>query len=371
MNKTKKYPYRMILVGLLTLVMIVTQSCATPTPQPAVTQAPQPTATEAPKLSDKLYLLNWSDYMDPQIVEGFKKEFGVELVVDSISSSEDILSKLQTSPNTYDLIFPSDYMVESLINQGLLEVIDLNNVPNIKNLSAFFQKPAYDPEGKYSVIYDYGTTGLAYNSKYVDPAPDSWAVLWDTKYKGKVAVLDSIRDAMSMSLMYKGYSANSTTEAEVKVAAEALIELKPNLVGFVSTGMEDMLASEEVYLMHVWSGRALRAQTKNPNVQYVIPKEGALVWADTMAIPIGAPHKYTAEVLINYLLRPEISNMTGHFLKYGTGNAAALEIADKDYRENTIINLPEDVLSKLTWAKDLGTFRDMYDKLWTEVKATQ
>lgn len=369
MFRIRHHTVRGVLLCVMILILGVTASCAQPAPQPPEPAAEQP--AEQPKLADKLYMLNWSDYMDPKIVEGFKKEFGVELVVDPIASSEDILSKLQTAPNTYDLIFPSEYMVEALIKQGMLEELDFNNIPNIKNLSTFFQKPQYDPEGKYSVIYDYGTTGLAYNKAYVDPAPDSWAVLWDPKYQGKVAILDNVRDAFSMALLYKGYSASSIDEKEVKEAAEALKELKPNLIGFVSTGMEDMLATEEVYLMHVWSGRALRAQTKNPNVQYVIPKEGAIVWADTICIPKGAPNKYTAEVLINYLLRPEISNMTGHFLKYGTGNTAALEIADKDYRENTIINIPEATLPTLNWLNDLGPVRDMYDQLWTEVKASQ
>ena len=169
---------------------------------------------------------------------------------------------------------------------------------------------------------------------------------------------------MSMGLLSQGFDANSTKEEEVQAAADALIELKPNLilVRLVRNGGYARVRRSLSYARLEWS--SIEGSKSYQDVQYVIPKEGALVWADTMCIPKDAPHKYTAEVLINYLLRPEIANMTGHYLQYGTGNQAALEIADKDYRENTIINIPLDAMKNLSWLSDLGESRDLYDRLW-------
>ncbi len=344
----------------------------TPTTKPEPTTAPTaakpPEATPTTALSDKLNILNWADYIDPQILERFKAEYGVEVIVSTFTSNDELLAKLQTTPGEYDIVFPSDPLAGTMISMGLLEPFDPAQIPNRANLYAFFQNPPYDPEGKYCIVYAYGTTGLAYNSKYVE-TPDSWAVLWDPQYKGKVTVLDSWDETYSMALLYLGYPSDSRDETQIRAAHEEMLKLKPNLMAFTSTGMEDMLASEEVWLMETWSGRALKAQEVNPAVNYVIPKEGAVAWADNMCIVKDAPHKTTAEVFLNFMLDPEISNITMEYTQYGTGNKAALEIAKPEYKDNLIMNPPEDSIKNFHFMTDQGEARQLYDQLWTELKA--
>jgi spermidine/putrescine transport system substrate-binding protein len=328
------------------------------------------TPAEDGALADTIYMLNWSDYIDPDVVAQFEEEYGVKVEIDFYADMEELLAKIQANPGVYDLMVTSDYMLEVMIELDLLDELNYGNIPNIDNVIPYFKSSAMDPEGKYSVIYAFGTTGLAYNTKYVENA-DSWEVLWDPRYKGRVSIMDSAREGIAPILQYLGYSINTRDENELMAARDAAISLKPNLLDFIIVGMEEMLAAEEVWLMQTWSGRALRAQAENPAIEYTIPKEGGSVWLEYLNIPKDAPHKETAEVFINFLLDGEVNLANALYIQYGTGNQAALDVADPEYRDNEIINPPIEVLERMEPLTDVGEATELYDRFWTEVLAAR
>lgn len=332
--------------------------------------APVETDPEEEALADTIYMLNWSDYVNPDAVTGFEEEYGVRVEIDFYANMDELLAKLQANPGVYDLMVTSDYMLEVMIELDMLDELDYSNIPNIDNVIPYFRDTAIDPDGKYSVIYAFGTTGLAYNTKYVDSA-DSWGVLWDPQYQGRVSIMDDAREGMAPILQYLGYSINTTDEAELMEARDTAIELKENLLDFIIVGMEEMLAAEEVWLMQTWSGRALRAQAENPAIEYVIPAEGGSVWMEYLNVPKDAPNKYTAELFINYLLDAEVNLENALYIQYGTGNQAALDIADPDYRDNTIINPSIAELESLEPLTDVGAATELYDRIWTEILAAR
>jgi len=320
--------------------------------------------------ADTIYMLNWSDYIDPEAVAGFEAEYGVRVQIDYYANMDELLAKIQSSPGVYDLMITSDYMLEVMIELDLLDELDYAKIPNVENIIPYFRDTEIDPGGKYSVIYAFGTTGLAYNTKYVEEA-DSWGVLWDPRYKGRVSIMDDAREGMAPILQYLGYSINTRNEDELIAAKDAAISLKPNLLDFIIVGMEEMLAAEEVWLMQTWSGRALRAQAENPAIEYTIPKEGGSVWMEYLNIPKDAPNKATAEVFINYLLGAEVNLANALYIQYGTGNQAALDIADPDYRDNKIINPSIEELEGLQPLRDVGEATELYDRYWTEILAAR
>ena len=321
-------------------------------------------------LADTIYMLNWSEYIDPDAISQFEAEYGVRVSIDYYADMEELLSKIQANPGVYDLMIPSDYMLETMIEIDLLDEIDYSNIPNIDNVMPYFRTSEIDPEGKYSVIYSFGTTGLAYNSKYVE-TPESWGVLWDSQYQGRVSIMDSAREGIAPILQYLGYSINTMDEGELKEARDTTISLKPNLLDFIIVGMEEMLAAEEVWLMQTWSGRALRAKAENPAIEYTIPEEGGVVWMEYFSIPKGAPNKATAEVFINFMLEAETNLNNALYIQYGTGNQAALDIADAEYRDNEIINPPIEYLERMEQFRDVAEATELYDRFWTEILAAR
>ena len=321
-------------------------------------------------LADTIYMLNWSDYIDPDAVAGFEEEYGVNVEIDFYANMDELLAKLQASPGVYDLMVTSDYMLEVMLELDMLEELNYDNIPNIDNVIPYFRDTEIDPGGKHSVIYAFGTTGLAYNTKYVESA-DSWAVLWDPQYRNRVSIMDDAREGFAPILQYLGYSINTTDEDELMEARDAAIELKENLLDFIIVGMEEMLAAEEVWVMQTWSGRALRAQAENPAIEYVIPKEGGSVWMEFLNVPKDAPNKYTAELFINYLMDAEVNLDNALYIQYGTGNQAALDLADPEYRDNRILNPTIEELEALEPLRDVGLATELYDRIWTEILAAR
>ncbi|MFH0932304.1 MAG: spermidine/putrescine ABC transporter substrate-binding protein, partial [bacterium] len=260
------------------------------------------------ELSPVLNVYNWEDYFGETTIADFEKEFGVKVNLESYDDEDTMLSGVQSDPRKYDIAVASDILVKEMINMKLLAQIDKANIPNFKNIGNEFKNPSYDPNNEHSIPYMWGTSGIAINRKYIKEAEPSWAILWNPAYKGKIAMLDNMQDVIGAALKYGGYSANSIDPAELGKARELLLKQKPLVRSYEDDlAIKEDLISEKIWAGHNYSGSGTSATEENKDVEYVIPKEGGFIWTDNLLIPIGAQHKYTAEVFINYILRPDVS----------------------------------------------------------------
>ncbi len=328
-----------------------------------------------PELAKELHVYNWSEYIDPRIYADFEEEFGVHVVEDTFASNEELLAKLQAGATGYDVIVPSDYMVEIMIEQGLLAELNQENLPNITNIDSKFADPPYDPDMVHCVPYQWGTTGIGYNTEALEEAPDSWAYLFDpdvaSQYAGKLTMLNDVREAMGAALKYLGYSLNTTDEGQLTEARDLLIQQKQWVYAYDSEQYEDLMSADETVLAHGWSGDFFMAAVEDERIWYAIPEEGGVIWADNLCIPKTASSQYTAEVFINYLLRPEVGAAISNYTWYASPNAAATEFIDAEILEEPAIYPPPEVMTKLEWIEDVGEATPLYERMWTEVKAAQ
>ena len=317
---------------------------------------------------EQLNIFTWAGYVSDDIRNGFEKEFGVDVIVDTYASNEDLLAKLQAGATGYDVIMPSDYMVSILIKLDLLAELDRGAIPNFQNVSPLFLGKYFDAENRYSVPYTFGTAGIAYDSAVVKPAPDSWNVLWNETYANQFSMLDDQRETLGAALKLLGYSLNTTDVKELQAAKEKLIAQKP-LVKQYKSEAEELLIAGDVVMAHCWSGDAFRAAETRNTIRYVIPKEGSSQFIDAVCIPKAAPHQGLAAQFINYLLRPEINAKITLFTKYGTCVPTAREHLPQSLREHQFIYPPKEVLESLEWLKDPGDFTRHYNRAWEEIKA--
>jgi spermidine/putrescine-binding protein len=324
------------------------------------------------ELAEELHVYNWSEYIDPEIYEDFEQEFGVKVIEDTFSSNEDLLAKLQAGATGYDLIVPSDYMVAIMIELDLLAELNFDNIPNFANVSDLFKDPPYDPGNKFSVPSQWGTTGIGSNAEEFDEAPGSWAYLFDPEmaasYAGQISMLNDSRETIGAALKYLGYSVNSTNEQELEEAKQLLIQQKAWVSTYDSDGFEDLLAAGETIMGHGWSGDFFAAAEEAEQVWYIIPEEGGVIWTDNLAIPKSAPSQYTAELFIDFLLRPEVGAKITNYTWYGSPNKASEEFIDAEILEEPAIYPPPEVMEKLEFLRDVGESTALYDRIWTEIK---
>ncbi|MDU4694192.1 MAG: spermidine/putrescine ABC transporter substrate-binding protein [Paenibacillus sp.] len=318
---------------------------------------------------ETLNIYSWADNFDEEVLEQFEQEFDVKINYDVFANNEDLLAKIKAGGGGYDLIQPSDYMVATMIKQDLLAPLDMNNIPNFANVSEAYKDPSYDPGNKYSIVYTSGVTGIAYNKKYVKDEIDSWEDLWNPEYKGKVILLDDNREVIGMALKKAGHSNSSTDEAEVTAAVEDLKNLLPSVLAFDTDNIKQKMIQEEGWIATVWSGDASYIAQDNPDVAYVVPKEGGTIWSDNYAIPKDSKHKELAEKFINFMLDPEVSAKNYESIGYSDPNTKATEFHSEEYRNDKMINLSEDELSRTEWLGDVGDKLQLYDRFWTELKS--
>ncbi|MCS7067330.1 MAG: spermidine/putrescine ABC transporter substrate-binding protein [Meiothermus sp.] len=318
----------------------------------------------------ELRLLNWSDYMPREVLEEFEKREGIKVVEDTYDSPEAMLSKLQAGGDSeFDLLITPDYTVGSLARAGSLQELDKTQIPNLKNLDPQFADPAFDPGGKYSVVYQWGTTGLAYREDLVSGPVESWAVLFDPqKQVGRFLLLDEMREMMGAALKFKGESVNTTDAAKLAEVQALLLEAKRRSLGFAGgTSIRDRLISGDIAVGPAYSGDILAAQPENPKLKYVIPVEGATLWTDNLVILKKSPNQELAYRFINFLLEPEIAAQVSNSIGYATPVAAAMDrIEEKD---NPLIYPTEEKRARLELLADLGDQADAYNKVWSEVKS--
>ena len=323
---------------------------------------------------EKLVVYNWGEYIDPEVLTMFEEETGIDIVYEEFETNEILYPKISSGAIAYDVICPSDYMIQRMIENDLLSEINFDNIPNLKNIGKQYleQSRQFDPENKYSVPYCWGTVGILYNKMMVDEPVDSWSILWDPKYKDNILMQDSVRDAFGVTLKYLGYSLNSTDLDELTEANNLLIEQKPLVQAYVIDQVRDKMIGNEAALGVIYSGEAIYTQKENPNLEYVIPKEGSNIWIDSWVIPKNAEHKENAEKFINFLCRPDIALMNFEYITYSTPNEAARELIEDESIRNSEIAFPD--LSKydnLETFQYLGTEADqVYGDLWNKVKSS-
>jgi spermidine/putrescine transport system substrate-binding protein len=367
--------------------MPVTELPATEAPatEAPATEAPQ--ATEAPtggeaercgdtsQLADEIFLYTWVEYIDPAIKDQFEAECGVKVTETNFDSNETLLATLQAGGADYDIVVPSDYMVQIMVDEGMLMELDYNVISNIQNMEKLNVNQYFDPDQKYTVPYFWGTSGFAADTSVVTDVQDSWSMMFDpdSPYCGKISMLDDERETIGAALMYLGYPINDTDPAHLEEAKNLLIEQSKCVKAYDSQTNDDLIISGETVLAHMWTGDAILAGLPDyggrEGIVYVIPQEGCTIWQDNLAVPVGAPNAYTAMVFMNYLHYPEIAAQNAEYVGYGTPNKAAKDVIDPDMLADEAIYPPPEVEARLQWIEDVGEALALYDRIWTEFKA--
>ncbi len=318
----------------------------------------------------ELRLLNWSDYMPREVLDEFERREGVRVVEDTYDSPEAMLTKLQAGGDReYDVLITSDYTIGSLVRAGSLLELDKSKIPNLNNLDPQFADPAFDPGARHSVVYQWGTTGLAYRADLVTGPVESWAVLFDpARQVGNFLLLDEMREQVGAALLFKGQSVNTTDPARLAEVQTLLLETKRRSRGFAGgTSIRDRLIAGDIAVGPAYSGDILAAQAENPQLRYVIPTEGATLWTDNLVVMQKSPNHELAYRFINFLLEPEIAAQISNSIGYATPVAAAMDKIQE--RDNPLIYPTPEKKARLELLSDLGDRAEVFNKVWSEVKS--
>ena len=326
--------------------------------------------------SKEINIFTWTEYVPADIIDCFGLVYGVDVNVDYFSSNEELYTKMSfgESVNPYDVVHPSDYMIDVLIREGLLQKLDQAKLVNNKNLDAGLIS-AYGSSLDFLVPYQMGTQAIVYNSETVKNPPASWADLWSPEYKGRIVSVDDSRVVIGMALLTLGYDINTTDKAQLEEAKQKLIELMPNIRAFDSDSPKTPLVAGDVDLGIVWNGEAFLAKQENAAFEYAFPKEGSIIFFDGMGIPAGAPHPDIAYAWFNYMMQGDVFWLTMVDYPYTIPNQAALDFAKANhadvyeaYMASPITNTPADIFAQGHKVEDLGSALSLYDQIWTEIK---
>ncbi len=316
-----------------------------------------------------LNVLNWGDYIDPELLDQFEQETGIEVKYSTMTSNEEMLVKLSAADCIYDICVPSDYVIEKLIQQDLLHELNKDNIPNLANIDERFLDLSFDPGNKYSVPYFWGTVGILYNTKLVDDPVDSWDILWNEKYDDQIIMYDSVRDTIGITLIKLGYDINTRNEAEVLEAQQALIDQKPLVRAYLTDDAKMELINGTAAMCVTYSGDALMAIAENEDLAYAVPMEGSNLWFDNIIIPKTSKHTAEAEAFINFLCDAEVAKQNAEYIYYCSPNKAAIALLDEELINDETFNPPQDVLDRCTVFHDLGDFVTVFSDAWTKIKA--
>jgi spermidine/putrescine transport system substrate-binding protein len=318
----------------------------------------------------QLNLYNWTGYVAKSTIPSFEKKTGIKVTQDYYTSNEELLAKLQAGGTGYDVIVPSDYMVEVMIKSDLLLPLDMSKIPNFKNVGDSFKGLPYDPNNEHSVPYQWGTTGILYNKKEIGEV-DSWDAMWNTEFRGKIGMLNDVRETMGAALYRLGYSVNTTEPDQLDEAEAELKKQKPLLRGYFDSysGSRPLVLNGDLMLGHNFSGDAYDALSRNPDLDYVVPKLGATRWTDNMTIPKGAEHPDNAHKFINHILDAKVGAALDNYLYYNTPNEAALPMIDDALKKLPYYTLTPEVEDRLQIIQDLGEVTRDYERRFTEVRS--
>jgi spermidine/putrescine transport system substrate-binding protein len=317
----------------------------------------------------RLNVYNWDTYIGETTLQTYTDQTGTEVQYDLFANNEELLTKLEQGNPGYDVIFPGDYMVETMITLGIVAPLDHAKLGNIGNVDPAFANPRYDPSMKHSVPYKWGTVGIGYRKAKVE-TPDSWSLLFDSdRYAGRLALLADQRIVLGCALKYLGYSMNSTEEGEVNKARDLLIRQKQRIKAFAPDEGQTMLMSGDADIVMEWNGDINQAMAEDADLNYVVPKEGTNLFVDNICIPKDAPHPENAHAFIDHILDPQVEAEICSTIHYATPNVAARKLLASEELANPTIYPPSDVIAKSEQILDVGDFTRIYDRAWTEIQA--
>ncbi len=323
---------------------------------------------------------NWGQYISDgsddcaDIIAMFEDAYpNIKVNYTTFDSNETLYSKLKTGGVSYDVIIPSDYMVARLIDEGYLLELDYSNIPNYEYVDDTFKNTSFDPDNRYSVPYTWGTTGIIYNTKYVDEADmTGWEVLWNDKYAGKILMFDNPRDAFAIAELDQGYSLNTSDSSELLTASQILVAQKPLVQSYVMDQIYDKMINEEAWVAPYYAGDYVQMSLENEDLAFYHPvDDGINFFIDAMCIPTCCQYKEEAEIFINFLTNPEVSAANMEWVGYGSPVGTAKEYMDEEMAENPVIYPSEDILASGEMFLYLSseTTQEM-DSLWLTVKTS-
>jgi spermidine/putrescine transport system substrate-binding protein len=341
---------------------------AAPATTAASAAAPAPASGEPCKLN----LFIWSEYIDPEIVASFEKEYSCKVTTDLYEDNESMMSKLQGGGTAlYDIVVPGQYLIPVMAKLGLLAPLRHENIPNLANLDEKFVNPVFDPGNKYSVAYQWGTIGIYLRTKPDQEVDETWGLLFDKeKQYGSFLLMDSVREMLGSAAKYKGMSVNSTSLDDLRAQSAVLAEAKQRSQGFEGgVGGKNKVLASAVDAAVVYNGDAVRGMSEDPATHYFVPREGGVLWLDNLAIPAQAPHRDAAEKFINYILDAKVGAQLSNFNQYATPNKAAKAFITPEDLANPAIYPSAEMMAKLEFVNDLGDANKLYDEVWTQVKS--
>lgn len=318
---------------------------------------------------EKLYVHNWTEYLPEDVIAQFEKESGIEVVYTTFESNEELYAEIRKQEIRYDLIFPSNHYLDKMRREGLLRKIDRKKVPGIGNIDPALLDRPFDPENHYSIPYLWGTTGIGVNTKLVKSAtPKAFADFWKPQFKGRVMLTDDMREVFAIALRVLGYSGNTRKESEIVAAYAKLLDLMPNIRLFSSESQRKVLISGQTPIGSLWNGEAYLALEENPDIHYIYPAEGAIVWMDSMAIPENATNIKGAHKLMAFILRPEIAVQICQKVGYATPNKAAMALLSPGIAQNTTIYPQAEIFEQGEIQLDVGEALPIYQHYWKLLK---
>ena len=320
---------------------------------------------------ENLVIYNWGEYMNEDIIKDFEKETGINVTYAEYDSNENMYSKVKSNSGEYDIAIPSDYMIERMIKEDMLEKINFENIPNMKNIdkNLIDMSKNFDKENSYSIPYSFGTLGIVYNSKEVKESIDSFEAIFDKEYSGQILMIDSVRDAFTCALKLQGNSLNETNDNNIKNALELLKKQKPLVQAYANDQIRDKMISGEAKLGVYFSGDSSYMIKENSDLKYVVPKEGTNLWIDSIVILKGSKNKENAEKFINYLLDKEVAYKNYKEILIATPNVEAKELLDNDGLVDEILYPSKEVMNKCEVYKYLGQEVDeIYNTAWFDLR---
>ena len=314
-------------------------------------------------------VFNWSEYIPDSVIRQFEKEYDIKVNYSTYSSNEECLAKVMSSKTgTYDILVPSDYMVDIMLKKDLLEKIDTASLTNFSNLDPNYLNQSYDPNNDYSVPFIAGGVVIAVNKQKIEENITSYNDLLNPKYKDSIVLLDDERVVIGIALKANGYSLNDTNDYALAEAKEFLLELKPNIKLYDSDNPKGSLITEEASIGVIWNAEAALAMGENSNIEIVFPKEGIYKWIDNIVISKRAKKKENALKFINYILNSEVMKRVVTYFPYKNVNQETNKLLSDSYLNNEAMNIPDRIMNNGEFVIDIGENITKYDRLWSEIK---
>ncbi len=348
---------RSILAAILVGVAALTAACG---------------SEEQATIGGELHVYNWDDYFAPTTLADFEAEFGVEVLLDTFDGEEAMFSVIESDPARYDVIVGSDTVIAQMADLRLLAALDLERVPNLANINPEFLDQYWDPGNRYSVPYAWGSTGIIYNTTYIDAPGESWDLLRDPSLAGRVALLDDSSVVIGLTLKSLGYPLNSDDPDDLAEAVDVLRDQRSVVTGFLDIDtIKEQMVSEELWAAQIYNGDAAMMMWESEDFAFFIPAEGSDVWVDNLAIPRDAKNKETAEIFLNYVLRPDVHAEIANYTEYAAPNQAALDqgLIDEDLLASEVSYPPLDLLE--AWLLFGSEQTSQWNRAWADVQRNE